>query len=148
GGGVCSRMLSRSRRIVRVTCTILPFSASAYSRSDRKSWPSGEPAPEAPSLGNRIQGNKIGTDAPGRQALGNGRNGVFIVGARASDNTIGGRAAGAANTIAFNARDGVLVDGGVGNAITRNAIFANGNLGIELVNGGNHLQPAPVLTGA
>ena len=101
-----------------------------------------------PATGNRVQGNKIGTDVTGRQALGNGRNGVFIVGAWASDNTIGGTAAGAANTIAFNARDGVLIDGGVGNAITRNAIFANGNLGVELVNGGNHLQPAPVLTGA
>ena len=101
-----------------------------------------------PATGNRVQGNKIGTDVTGAQALGNGRNGVFIVGAWASDNTIGGTAAGAANTIAFNAGDGVLVDGGVGNAITRNAIFANGNLGIELVNGGNHLQPAPVLTGA
>src|SRR5262249_49841849 len=79
---------------------------------------------DGPATGNRVQGNKIGTDVTGRQALGNGGNGVFIVGARASDNTIGGTAAGAANTIAFNARDGVLVDGGVGNAIRRNAIFA------------------------
>jgi parallel beta-helix repeat protein len=94
---------------------------------------------------NRVQGNLIGIDGCGA-ALANGANGVFILGG--SDNTIGGTAAGAANTIAFNNRDGVLVDGSTGNAIRRNVIFGNGQLGIELVNGGNLMQPAPVLTSA
>jgi titin len=96
------------------------------------------------SSGNLVQGNLIGTDVNGN-ALGNGSNGVRIFG---SNNTIGGTMAGAANTIAYNGRDGVLVDTGTGNAIRRNAIFANGGLGIELIRGGNRMQPAPVLTTA
>src|SRR5262249_14598745 len=57
-------------------------------------------------------------------------------------------AAGAANTIAFNGGDGVLVDAGTGNAVLRNAIFSNTGLGIRLINGGNNDQAAPVLTSA
>jgi titin len=97
------------------------------------------------SSGNLVQGNSIGIGADGA-ALGNDSNGVALV--CASNNLIGGPAAGAANTIAYNGRDGVLVDTGTGNAIRRNAIFANGGLGIELINGGNRMQPAPVLTTA
>jgi hypothetical protein len=63
-----------------------------------------------------------------------------------ANNTVGGTAAGAGNTIAFNGNDGVLVDTGTGNAIQENSIFENGNLGIELANGGNNTQPFPVLT--
>jgi hypothetical protein len=97
--------------------------------------------------GNRVQGNDIGTDATGRVALGNGGNGVALAGG-ANDNTIGGTAPGAANAIAFNVLDGVLIDTGTGNAVLRNAIFANGGQGIELLHGGNNDQPAPVLTAA
>ena len=66
----------------------------------------------------------------------------------ASDNSIGGTTATAANRIAFNGQDGVLVGFGVRNAVRQNAIFANGRLGIELTNGGNRMQAAPVLTSA
>jgi hypothetical protein len=97
--------------------------------------------------GNRIQGNRIGTDVSGMQALGNGGDGVALVGG-AHDDTVGGTASGAGNIIAFNGGDGVLVDGGTSNAIQHNSIFANANLGIELINGGNNNQPAPVLTSA
>jgi titin len=92
-----------------------------------------------------VQGNLIGTDVTGTMAVGNGGNGVQIQG---SNNTIGGTYAGAANLIAFNGRDGVEVDTGIGNAIQENSIFANGNLGIELINHGNQDQAAPVLDSA
>jgi titin len=95
----------------------------------------------------RVQGNIVGADVSGTFALGNGGNGVNLV-SSAHDNTIGGAAPGAPNLIAFNGADGVLVNGGVGNAIRLNSIFANGALGIDLINGGNHNQPAPVLTSA
>jgi hypothetical protein len=95
---------------------------------------------------NVVQGNLIGTDVNGTQPLGNGRDGVQIT--RLNNNTIGGEAAGAGNTIAFNGGDGVRLDGSTGHAILSNAIFANSGLGIELLHGANHDQPAPVLTSA
>ena len=69
-----------------------------------------------------------------------------------SGNTIGGVAAGAANTIAFNTADGVQVTGGKDNPIRGNSIYANGGLGIELgtsgmpsqnVLGGSTYRPEP-----
>jgi parallel beta-helix repeat protein len=104
--------------------------------------------------GNVVQGNRIGTDATGTAPLGNGTGvGITVrtlppVTYDANDNTVGGAEAGAGNVIAFNASDGVLVDRGIGNAIQGNAIFGNGNLGIELLHGGNNGQPAPTLTAA
>jgi probable HAF family extracellular repeat protein len=101
------------------------------------------------SDGNAVQGNFIGTDMAGTLALGNGRDGVSIrAWEHGFSNTIGGTATGAANVIAHNGRDGVLVDRGTGNAIHQNSIFANGRLGIELRHGGNQNQPAPVVTTA
>jgi probable HAF family extracellular repeat protein len=96
---------------------------------------------------NVLQGDFIGTDVSGRLALGNGRNGVAI---RAfaygfNNNVFGGSAP---NVIAYNGRDGVLVDRGTGNAIQENRIFANGHLGIELRHHGNQDQAAPALTSA
>jgi hypothetical protein len=97
--------------------------------------------------GNLIQGNYVGTDITGTKALGNQQDGVDIY--HGSNNTIGGTAANAGNTIAFHTYDGVLVDGGTGNAIRRDAIFGwNSHLGIDLTNGGNHNQAAPVITSA
>jgi hypothetical protein len=93
---------------------------------------------------NRVQRNLIGTDATGSAALANGY-GVFLN--FASNNTIGGSPA-AANTIAFNRNDGVLVQFATGDAIHANSIFANAGLGIRLQNGGNNNEPAPVLTSA
>jgi titin len=97
-----------------------------------------------------VQGNAIGTDFSGALPLGNRGNGIHASG---WGNLIGGTAAGAGNVIAFNGRDGVRINGGTfgssDNAILRNRIFGHDNgLGIELVNGGNHNQAAPVLTAA
>jgi hypothetical protein len=96
--------------------------------------------------GNRIEGNLIGTDFTGTQPVGNAHDGVHIY--RFNNNTVGGEEPGAGNTIAFNGGDGVLVDRSTGNAILGNAIFANGNLGIELLNGGNHNPATPEMSSA
>jgi hypothetical protein len=96
-----------------------------------------------------ILGNFIGTDPTGQAAAANQGNGITVF----SDglNNIGGTAAGAANTIAFNTHAGVLMDGSAGpvnsfdqqNAIISNSIFSNGSQGIVLQNNGNENMPAP-----
>ena len=118
-----------------------------------------------------IQGNKIGTKSDGTGAFGNASHGVFLTGG-AANNSIGGIATGAGNTIANNGGVGVLIgsDPGAGfnaaagarNAILGNSIFANVRLGIDLgpkngktandgtdADGGpNRLQNFPVINSA
>jgi titin len=100
---------------------------------------------------NTVQGNRIGTDVSGTLALGNGLNGVHFEDT-SDNNAVGGTQPEAANTIAYNGNDGVLVDTATGDAILGNAILGNAilghsaGLGIELLNGGNNSQAAPVLT--
>jgi hypothetical protein len=94
---------------------------------------------------NVVQGNYIGTDITGQAPLANETDGV-VINMDASGNLIGGSSTAAGNVIAFNLGDGVLVDTGIFNSILTNSIFSNGGLGIELLDGGNHNQPAPVLT--
>lgn len=112
------------------------------------------------AAGNIVQGNFVGTDLSGTINLGNHRHGVLI--GNANTTQIGGTAAGAGNTIAFNAEEGVgvtsSVPGATGNAIRGNSIFANARLGIDLQldgvtlndpgdgdSGVNNLQNFPVL---
>ncbi len=84
-----------------------------------------------------VQGNRIGTDATGAQALGNGFYGIQIAtgGLPSTNNRIGGTGAGEGNVIAFNFLDGVSVrnDASLGNAIRGNRILRNGLLGINLL---------------
>ena len=114
---------------------------------------------------NLVEGNFVGTDPTGTIALGNSGPGILIQNSSLS-NTIGGTAAGAGNTIAFNTGAGVVVgnysgDPSTGNAILSNAIYGNGALGIDLGDdyitqntpggphsGPNDLQNFPVLTNA
>jgi CSLREA domain-containing protein len=109
------------------------------------------------ATGNLVQGNLIGTTASGSSGLANSSDGIQIFNS-ASNNTIGGTAAGAGNVIAFNGADGVFVSSGTGNRIQRNSIFSNGGLGIDLGangvtsndpgdpdSGANRLQNFPVL---
>lgn len=90
---------------------------------------------------NLVQGNLIGTDINGINALGNSGNGISL----GSDNrilhnnTIGGTASGAGNTIAANNGDGIMIASGTGHAIRHNAIFSNTGLGIDL--GSNGVTP-------
>jgi titin len=114
--------------------------------------------------GNVVEGNLIGTDASGANALGNTHYGVEIY-VGASGNTIGGTAVGAGNRIANNGIGGIHIgndpsDQSIGNAILGNSIDSNG-FGIDLGTDGvtanspggphtgpNDLQNAPVLASA
>jgi hypothetical protein len=72
------------------------------------------------SSGNTVQGNKIGTDVTGKNAVGNGGNEVDIV--VGSGESVGGAAPGAGNVIAYNGNDGVLVTSGNQNLISENSM--------------------------
>ncbi len=88
-----------------------------------------------------IQGNLIGTDASGTDAIPN-QIGIRVeadLSTYVHDILIGGTGIGEANTIAFNAMDGVAIEkgGGVdagptGIQLSANAIYANEELGIDL----------------
>ena len=113
---------------------------------------------------NLVEGNDIGTNDGGTADLGNSQAGITVQN-EASDNTIGGTFAGAANTIAFNGGNGITVgqsavDISTGDSILENAIYSNARLGIDLSNDGvtlngsaghsgpNLFQDFPVLTSA
>jgi hypothetical protein len=84
---------------------------------------------------NRVEGNLIGTQANGVSPLGNTYDGV-VVAIWAGHNTVGGAADGTRNVIAFNGRDGVrIAEDSTGNRVSRNSIYANAGLGINLVGG-------------
>lgn len=113
-------------------------------------------------IGNVVEGNLIGTDASGTAPIPNIGDGIRLDGKSAALNTIGGTAAGAGNTIAFNDGRGVGHSGDNGNSIRGNRIFSNDDLGIDLGgsdgvtpndagdldSGPNLLQNFPVLTSA
>lgn len=109
------------------------------------------------ATGNVVQGNHIGTGIDGTENLGNTVHGVFIT-TGASGNQVGGPLEGEANLITNNGGDGVYVDSGTGNLISRNSILANSGLGIDLAPegvtpndpedgdaGANDLQNFPIL---
>ena len=101
------------------------------------------------STNTQIVGNRFGTAADGSTPLPNGAA-VFIHD-KASNNTVGGAAAGAGNTIAFSEGDGVLLDGTTppvrGNAIRGNSISASGARGIHLRNNPNDNLAPPTILG-
>ena len=72
-----------------------------------------------PSDNNLVQGSFIGTDLTGALDLGNSNSGVYI--GAASDNVIGGTAAGARNVISGNNNAGVSIVSGS----TRNTVHGN-----------------------
>lgn len=91
----------------------------------------------------RVQGNYIGVGADGSEPIGNGRNGVDIDvdSADVTGVLIGGTTPGAGNVVAFNGSDGVRVGLNANfdardNAILRNAIHSNFDLGIDLDSSG------------
>jgi hypothetical protein len=85
------------------------------------------------ATGNVIQGNTIGTDITGTQALGNALEGIYAD--SAPTNTIGGAVPGAGNLISANHRGGVYLANAPGFVIqgnsigtTRDGLGALGNL--------------------
>jgi hypothetical protein len=108
---------------------------------------------------NTVQGNLIGADVTGTTAIpnGNGIGGGMLIGQSSDNNTIGGMALGAGNTIAFSNGPGVVVNG-LQNRILGNRIFGNSGLGLDLKGDGltandpgdadNGPQPLAELPGA
>jgi hypothetical protein len=118
----------------------------------------------SPPEGNKIQGNFIGADRSGNNPIPNTNNGIII--SAGSNNIIGGINPGEGNVIAFNNGKGIFVSSAffglmAGNAIRRNSIFLNNELGIDLGvqgitmndlcdadTGANNLQNYPILVSA
>ncbi len=82
------------------------------------------------SSGNKVLGNLIGTNRDGTVDLGNAFEGVNISGG--DTNVVGDGTSEAANTIAFNGREGVSINlnDANGNRVLSNSIFSNNGLGI------------------
>ncbi len=98
-----------------------------------------------------IQGNLIGVGADRPTAVPNQADGVYIAG---SDNLVGGAGAGEGNIIAFNMGNGVTVDSGTQNTISRNSIYSNSSpyagypgIGIDLGDNGVTLNDSTGHTG-
>lgn len=112
---------------------------------------------------NVVQGNYIGTDISGAAGLSCGTDAVDIANG-ANGNTIGGSASGAGNVLFWSNRNGVTVEGTpspTGNVISRNSIYGNAGLGIDLgadgvsrnraggpFAGPNQFQNSPIITAA
>jgi CSLREA domain-containing protein len=94
--------------------------------------------------GHRVLGNLIGTDVFGTGALGNTSHGVHVY--SGSNHAIGGTAAGAGNTIAYNGGDGVLISARTEASVRGNLIHSNGGMGIRNINNGNMELSPPVIT--
>lgn len=105
---------------------------------------------------NTIHGNYIGVGTDGTSSVGNTWRGVRIAGG-ASQNLVGGNntspgggCSGGCNLISGNGEDGVEVRDAdsLSNTVSENSIYANGGLGIDLVDGGNAQLPASLITSA
>ena len=94
-----------------------------------------------------MQGNTIGLNTAGNPAP-NTSHGLVLYGG-AANNLIGGSGIGAANLIAGNASDGILLldDTTTGNTFQRNSIFRSGAYGIQLATA-HPPQSVPTLTSA
>jgi parallel beta-helix repeat protein len=120
------------------------------------------------SDGTKVLGNRIGTNPSGLNALGNLGAGIQIVDS-STGSVIGDGTAAGSNIIAFNRLDGVEVDAtSTGNTVSRNSVFSNGGLGMDLLGpgedsatdisspndaddkdtGANNLQNRPAITSA
>jgi parallel beta-helix repeat protein len=90
----------------------------------------------AAATGNVVRGNWIGTNPALAAGLGNGLHGIHVD--EAMGNVIGGASIGDANVIADNGGDGIFVERGDGNDLSRNSLFDNGRLAIDVGLAGVH----------
>src|SRR5207249_2696402 len=98
---------------------------------------------QAPTSGNVLQGNFIGTDVTGAHGLGNGADGVTIQ--DAPGNAIGGTATGSRNLISGNGANGIFVnEGGANTAIAGDwiGVDVSGSLAIPNAANGVHVSGA------
>ncbi|MFH2141136.1 MAG: LamG-like jellyroll fold domain-containing protein, partial [Bacteroidota bacterium] len=97
------------------------------------------------STNNKIISNRIGIDSSGSIALSNSLNGVVIE--NSSQHNIIGGDSDSPNIIAFSGMNGVVVDGvnTKYNRISKNSIFRNTNLGINLQSNANGNISTPVI---
>jgi alpha-tubulin suppressor-like RCC1 family protein len=88
---------------------------------------------QALSSNNFVQGNYLGVDISGTQALGNGSTGVTLA---APGNFVGGTVAGASNVVSGNGSIGVLLIGtdASGNVVTGNLLGTNASGNAALAN--------------
>jgi len=88
------------------------------------------------SYHNTVQGNRIGTNAAGTAAVGNGGVGVFVY--YNHDNLIGGSGPGAGNIISGNRGDGIDITGttATGNLVQGNSIGTDASGMLHLGNAG------------
>jgi uncharacterized repeat protein (TIGR01451 family) len=92
------------------------------------------------STGNQIQGNFIGTDVTGNNAISNRANGIRL---EAPNNIIGGSATGAGNVISGNLSRGIIISGNAaGNQVQGNFIGTNAAGMAALKNGFDGLTVA------
>ena len=100
------------------------------------------------TAGNVFEGNTIGLNLAGASALGNSIGVGITTGA--SNNTIGGTAAGSGNVISGNQDDGIAISGAgtTGNLVASNWIGTNPTGTVALGNGGDgvYLSDAPTNT--
>lgn len=89
------------------------------------------------SSANTLQGNFIGTDLTGSSALGNGSDGLLIVGS--TDNNIGGTGRSEGNVVSGNDFAGIRISGGPanGNIIQGNLVGTDVTGTFDLGNGGD-----------
>jgi hypothetical protein len=106
---------------------------------------------------NIVEGNYIGTDVTGTNAVANGLSGIFI-GGGASSNTIGGVNAGARNVLSGNLGYGIFMSSAFANVISGNyiGVAANGEtalgnsfsgIGVFAMVESNDIGPGNVISG-
>ena len=94
---------------------------------------------------NSVLGNRLGTKGDGTGDLGNTGSGVLL---EASDNLVGGVAAGSGNLIAFNDGAGVDLASTIGNlnVVQGNVITQSGADGVRIVGDGNTVASNQIVT--
>jgi CSLREA domain-containing protein len=85
-------------------------------------------------IGNRVQGNRIGTNASATAALPNDQAGIEIN--TATNTLIGGTSVEARNIVSGNSGDGIYISAGSGSTIQGNYIGLNGTGAAAIPNGG------------